>query len=161
MKISFDEFARTLRNATENSVALYRSESSYPKPNAQANLSGRTHYVEDSTLKYFGSRVLSSRVLCEGAFFMIVESVATDYNKTRRGFRFVVFDIFGNTIERANLDEAYKTRNQAEKAFSKWYGAFDVESYYTGVLAERSARLSREAAALKTGADILAAAVSN
>ena len=158
MKMTFNEFTKTLRNATNGAVALYSFQSSYPKPNAQQNLAGRTHYVDDSTLKYFSSRVLSSRVLCDGALFMLIESVATDYNKTRRGFRFVVFDIFGNTVERANLEDTCRTRAGAEKAFSKWFGSFDVESYYAGVLAERSARLSREAAALKTGADILAAA---
>ncbi len=35
---------------------LYRSESNNPKWNAQSNLSGRTHYVDEDTLRWHKSR---------------------------------------------------------------------------------------------------------
>ena len=37
-------------------VELFKDRSAVPKWDAQQNLQGRTHYVEDSTLKYFGAR---------------------------------------------------------------------------------------------------------
>jgi hypothetical protein len=161
MQRSFSDFRKILENATDNRVSLYREHSSYPKPNAQDNLVGRTHYADDSTLAYFSARILSARSYCDGALFIIIESTALDYQKTRRGFRFVAFDIFGNTIERAGLDDAFKTRAQAEKARDKWYGGFDIESYYLEKMQERAKRLERETAALWDGVAMLSTVTEN
>ena len=95
---------------------LYRDESSTPKWNAQRNLSGRTHYVDDDTLRFHKSRVLSTHVTDNGLLFSLVESIALDMHNTQRGFRFVIFNVFGDSIERASLDEAFKTRKAATKA---------------------------------------------
>lgn len=152
MKTDFATFTKILRDATNNSVVLYADRSSYPVPNAQENLSGRTHYVDSDTLKCFGARILSARPYMGGAFFVIVESSAKNYQKTQRGFRAVMFDIFGNTVYRPDIDGMHSTRAAAEKAFSKWYGEFDAETYYRDVLRERAARLQREAEAAFEGA---------
>lgn len=104
---------------------LYREESSYPKPNAQRNLSGRTHYVDDDTLRYHKSRILSTHVCDGGLLFALVESCAMDMNNTKRGVRYVIFDVFGNTIERPKLDECYRTRQQATKAMWRVLNGLD------------------------------------
>lgn len=156
MRLSYAELNKILDDATGNSGALYRDESSYPLPRAQRALQGRTHYVDSDTLRFHHSRVLGSRVLMDGAFFVITESCALDYRNTKRGFRVVVFDIFGRTVLRDKLDDAWRTRAQAEKHFSHWLEAFDAESYYRVALAERSDRLMREATAMAKGSQALA-----
>jgi hypothetical protein len=95
---------------------LYRDESSYAKINAQRNLSGRTHYVDDSTLRFHKSKVLRARVHDNGLLFSVVTSDALDMNGTKRGFRYAIFDIFGNVIARPELADAFKTSEQASKA---------------------------------------------
>lgn len=95
---------------------LYRNQSSNPKTNAQLNLMGRTHYVDDATLKWHKSRVLSSRAVDDGLLFAIITSDALDMNNTRRGYRYVIFDVFGNTVARPDLEHAFRTAQQAGKA---------------------------------------------
>jgi hypothetical protein len=95
---------------------LYRCESSNAKWNAQRNLSGRTHYVDDDTLRFHKSRVLQSGTSDQGLIFWLVESVALVMDGSKRGFRFVLFDIFGNTIERPSLEDSYRTAEQARRA---------------------------------------------
>jgi len=95
---------------------LYRNHSSYPKPQAQMNLAGRTHYVDDGTLRFHHSRVLSAHVLYEGLLFSIVTSDAADMHNTKRVFRYVVFDVFGTVISRVKIDEGWSTRKAATNA---------------------------------------------
>ena len=78
-----------------NSVSLYNNKSSYPLNNAQLNLEGRTHYATDSSLKYFGARINSAHETASGLLFYIIESSFLDFAKTKRGFRYTIFDIFG------------------------------------------------------------------
>ena len=70
------------------------------KQNAQQNLRGKTHYVDDETLRYHHARILGARAICDGLFFKIIESVSLDMRNTRRSFRVVVFDLFGAVVER-------------------------------------------------------------
>ena len=95
---------------------LYENKSSNAKRNAQSNLMGRTHYVDDDSLRFHKARILSARHTDGGLLFAIVESTSADYKNTRRGFRFVIFDIDGTVIERANLDGMYSTSKSATKA---------------------------------------------
>lgn len=99
---------------------LYRDESSNPKWNAQRNLIGRTHYVDDETLRFHKSRVLSAHVVDNGLLFAIVTSDAMDMHNTKRGFRYVVFDLFGMVISRNKIEDAYKSREAATKAMWAW-----------------------------------------
>lgn len=95
---------------------LYRDESSNPKWNAQRNLSGRTHYVDDDTLRFHHARILRTHITDDGLLFALIESVALDPNNHTRGFRHVIFDVFGNTISRSALHDCVSTRKAAEKA---------------------------------------------
>ena len=97
-------------------TTFYKMELSNPKLNAQRNLCGRTHYVDDDTLRWHKSRVLSSGISDNGMLFWIVTSDALDMNNSRRGYRYVVFDIFGHVLSRVDLEHAFKRREQATKA---------------------------------------------
>lgn len=142
--------AQSLRNA---SVALFDSHSYDAKRNAQLNLQGRTHYVDDDTLRYFAARVLSSARMMSGTFFRITESSAKNWEKTERGVRVVLFDVFGETVYRPDHDGMHRTRQQAEKAFEQWLGAFDPFAYYREKLESRAGVLIKEAARMQAAAN--------
>jgi len=121
---------------------LYSNESSNPKFNAQRNLSGRTHYVDDDTLKFHRSRVLSSRCTDGGLLFAIVTSDGLNYENTRRGYRFAIFDVFGTILERPTLYEAYRTSAQATKAM--WAVLNTIDAKAVTMAGIENARLSLE-----------------
>lgn len=106
---------------------LYERKGSSPKFNAQRNLAGRTHYVDDDTLRFHKSRVISARAVDNGLLFAIVTSDAIDYQNTRRGFRFVIFDLFGKIIGRTELEKSFRTSAQAEKAMWAEINAMDAD----------------------------------
>jgi hypothetical protein len=95
---------------------LYRQESSDPKHNAQRNLAGRTHYVDDDTLRFHKARVISSGTSDRGLLFWLIESVAIYPDNSKRGFRYVIFDLFGTVLDRPNLEHAFRTSEQTRKA---------------------------------------------
>ena len=107
-------------------VDLFRNESSDAKANAQRNLSGRTHYVDDDTLRYFRARILSTRVVDDGLLFAMVESASGDMNHTTRIFRYVIFDIFGTVIERPDIEASWKSSPPVEKAMWRALNAIDA-----------------------------------
>ena len=140
---------QTLANLLDQSgVRLYRHESTNAASNAQQNLQGRTHYADPETLRWHKARILSSREIMSGNAFMIVESVSLDWDNTKRGYRFAVFDVFGTVIERADLEHTWKTSDGARKAFWKWLETFDLFTYYADALQARAARLDKESARL-------------
>lgn len=94
-------------------MKLYTEHSSNPKYNAQYNLEGRTHYVDDDTLKFHKSRIISTHIVDDGLLFVLIESYQVDYEGTSRAFRPVVFDVFGGVVERPILEAGYKTSKQA------------------------------------------------
>ena len=107
------------------------------KYNAQRNLQGRSHYATNETLRFHHARILNSNAILDGLFFKIVESVALDMHNTERGFRVVVFDLFGNTVERKNLDQSFKTKKAAQKDYSINF-QINVALYYHKVLVEKA-----------------------
>lgn len=107
---------------------LYSNQTSDPKRNAQRNLQGRTHYVDDDTLRFHKSRVLSARPAYNGLVFAIVTSDALDMNNTKRGFRFVIFDVFGTVLERTSIEGAYPTSTRATKEMWSALNAIDAKA---------------------------------
>jgi len=132
-------------------VQPFRHESSDPKHNAQRNLNGKTHYVDDDTLRWHKSRVLSALELHGGLLFRIVCSDALDMHNTKRGFRAVVFDVFGTTIDRPTLEEATATKHAAINASERQ--SIDLVNHYQKAIAselhhrEQSTNELREALA--------------
>jgi hypothetical protein len=104
---------------------------------AQLNLDGRTHYVDDSTLRYFHSRVIYAGDHCHGLIYAIVESIALDHQNRSRGFRFVIFDVFGTVIERASIDDSYRTGAAARKAMYAALDTLDVMKHYRDAIASK------------------------
>jgi hypothetical protein len=115
-----------------------------PKLVAQYNLQGRTHYVDDSTLKFHHSRVIDYGVHFGGLMFSIIESCALDMNNTKRGVRFVVFDIAGGVVERASLDDTFKTSAAAKKALRKFIATIDARALTIAALEQANKSLARE-----------------
>lgn len=104
-------------------MQLYSNQASDPLSNAQRNLIGRTHYVDPDTLRYRKSRILSARATDKGLLFAIVTSDALDMNNSKRGYRFVIFDLFGTVIARTELEHAFSKSSVAEKAM---WGALNL-----------------------------------
>lgn len=108
-------------------MELYSDKNCYHgKGNAQANLIGRTHYVDEDALRWHKSRIVYAYHHADGLLFSIVESVAADMHNTKRGFRYVIFDVFGNIIDRADLEHLWRTSAAAKKAMYKALDAIDA-----------------------------------
>lgn len=129
-------------------VKLFTHESGDPKYNAQQNLSGRTHYVDDDTLRWHKSRVLSSGIIGNawGLLFSITTSDALDMHNTSRGFRCVVFDVFGTAVYRPDLDSTYCTSKAAQKARNE--AEFDLVAHYRQAIESKLYYAEQEAASL-------------
>ena len=110
-------------------VDLFRNESRDAKTNAQRNLMGRTHYVDDDTLRFHKSRVISTRCTDGGLLFAIVTSDALDWHNTKRGFRYVIFDVFGKVLARPDLKESFRTSEKCEAAMWKALEAIDAKAH--------------------------------
>ena len=121
------------------------------KHEAQEALRGRTHYVDDSTLKYFHARITAARPIMEGLFFEIMESSSLDMRNTARGFRVVVFDVFGETVYRPALDDMKATSTAARKAYDKHFSIY-AAAHYADKLKAKADRLTREASELTQAA---------
>ncbi len=123
---------------------LYRNESSNAKTNAQRNLCGRTHYVDDDTLRWHKSRVLSTRCVDGGLLFAIITSDALDMNNTRRGFRYVIFDVFGDTLARPDLKQAFLTSAKAEEAMWAELNKIDAPAVTLAAIERSEAYYAKE-----------------
>jgi hypothetical protein len=133
----------------------FRQEQSDPKYNAQRNLNGKTHYVDDDTLRFHKSRVLSSYHLRGGLLFRIITSDALDMHNAKRGFRAVVFDVFGTTIYRPKLEDATKTRDAAFNASER--ETIDLLAHYREAIAGELKRREDSAKELREAAELIAA----
>ena len=147
--------AMTIANAMH--AAIYTERRNQATENAQENLAGRTHYADPLTLRYHKSRILSGRALSCGAFFLIIESCALDYENTRRGFRAVLFNLLGETVYRPKLEECRRTREQASADFWAWFNQFDELGHYRDAMNTRADRHAREIVELQAAAAELAA----
>ena len=144
------EKTTTLLIADALRLTIYQERRNHPADNAQENLMGRTHYVDPGTLRFHKSRIVSARPIMAGAFFLIIESCALDYENTRRGFRAVLFDLAGDTVYHPKLEECRRTREQASRDFDKWLGTFDPLAHYRTEMLERADRLFRQGIDLRS-----------
>jgi len=123
---------------------LYKNEWTNPKANAQENLDGRTYYVEPSTLRYFNSRIVSALPVSNGAFYKVIESLSLNHNNTKRGFRAVLFDIFGTVVYRPDLEECFTSKEKADKGFYWWFETFNEYEHYQQAIDGKLKRLENE-----------------
>ena len=131
---------------------LFTEHSSDPTRNAQRNLGNRTHYVDPATLKYHKSRIRGASPVLEGAFFRIMESVATVYDGSKRGFRVVLFDLCGATVYRPDLDECNRTADGAMTDYWAWLAKFNPTAYYRETIITRTLSLTAQVAQLRDAA---------
>ena len=117
--------------------------------NAQQNLRERTHYVDDDSLRFHKSRILQTHVTDDGLLFALLESVALDWDNTRRGFRYVVFNIFGDVISRVSLEDCSATREAARKAMWRYLNTVDAKAETLAALAQHHAQADRDFAELR------------
>jgi hypothetical protein len=139
---------QTLAKLIQDTTRARLYESRYfsnPLHYAQDQLQGKTHYVDDSTLRFFHARVIGAHHDADGLLFWIVESSAKDSDNTARGFRFVVFDIFGEVVCRVGLSDMVKTSDKARALYREWLESFDLEAHYREALETRAKRLETEA----------------
>lgn len=143
-----EKLARDIAHAFQ--VGRFERSGYDPKAIAQRALQGRTHYVDDDTLRFFHSRINSVRIECEGLLFLLVESVASDFRNTSRGFRFVAFDVTGTVVnDRYNSDTLLNTSAKAWKACEEWLAGFDPVEHYRGAIRDAVSALERQAESLK------------
>lgn len=123
---------------------LYRDRYSNAKDNAQDNLGGRTHYVDDGTLRFFHARVLAAEVFADGLLFGIIESHSLDMRNTAREFRGVLFDVFGDTVYCPGLGEGSGTSKQARKALIAAVAGFDAKGHTATATEQHRVRYAKE-----------------
>lgn len=99
-----------------------------PLYNAQYNLSGRTHYVDDGSLRFHKSRILACHVTDDGLLLALLESVSLDWDNSRRGFRGVVFDTFGHVVSTVELERCFSTRKAATKDMWERLNGLDAKA---------------------------------
>lgn len=132
-------------------INLYTDQYSDPKTNAQRNLSGRTHYVDDNTLRYHKSRILETYITDGGLLFAIIESCSSDFENRSRVFRPVIFDVFGNVVDRPQLSDGYKTRKQAVSAMWDSLNALDAIKLTEAAIERYMSNCAREVEYLRDG----------
>jgi hypothetical protein len=146
MTVSMPQLADKLHRMGFSRFEDYSGNSKYT---AQRNLDGRTHYCDDSTLRYFHARITGCAPSHDGLILRVTESVSTDSFNKKRGFRCVAFDVFGEAIYRPELEQCVSTSAQAQAAYNAWRNAFDLAAHYRTALSARAKRLDREAAELR------------
>jgi hypothetical protein len=113
------------------------------RSNAQRNLSGRCHYADDGTLRYFKASILNSGHSPDGLVFWIVESVNSRPDHGGRNKRFVAFDLWGTVLTRDDHETGegwHRTSADAYKAGEAWMAGFDAAAHTVDTLAARAKR---------------------
>ena len=101
--------------------------------------------ADDDTLRFFHANINSAHVADHGLIFAIVESLAADYSNSRRGFRFVAFDLFGTVLnDRDSAENLASKSDKATKDMWAFLNSFDALAHYKTAMLERAARLRRE-----------------
>lgn len=141
-KIENNDLAKIISNLN---LGLFNHKSSDAKYNAQQNLAGRSYFATDETLRFFGSRISRASESCSGLLFYVIESSYLDINKTKRGFRYAIFDLFGNEVGRQSLDEAMTTSDKALKAMYDKLNTINVAEHYAEALRSQVSQAERKA----------------
>ncbi len=130
---------------------LYKTHNEYNdyQARAQAELKGRTHYVDPDTLRFFRSRVLYASAFQQGTLFGIVQSVSLTVDHTKRGFRHVIFGVDGTTHVRPGLEECVSSKRKALADLHSASGKLDGKALAGEACKEHVARAKREAKYLR------------
>ena len=129
---------------------FYQERYSDPRVNAQDNLSGRTHYADDATLRYHKARILEAFVSHSGLAFALIETVALDPDNRSRGYRPVVFDVFGTVVnDRAKFEDCHKGKPAAVKDLCEFLAGFDAKAHTLAAIDREEKQHIRECADMR------------
>ena len=120
---------------------------------AQRQLDGLTHYVDEGTLRFHKSKITAACPVRDGHLFLLVTSDALDWNNTRRGFRFALFDTSGHVVDLTFIENAHTSTKKALEAGMEAADAADLKAIY----AEMKERAERAHAYHMQNIDKLAA----
>jgi uncharacterized iron-regulated protein len=76
-----------------------------------------------------------------------------DMRNTKRGHRVVLFDVFGDTIWRPELEQATPTAKQAEKLFESV--EIDLVKHYGDVISSKLSHVRANASQLENALDLI------
>jgi hypothetical protein len=127
-------------------VRPFRQESCYSLNDAQRNLQGRTHYVDNDTLKGFRARVLNAHLSHDGLVYWIIESVGNKPFDGKANKRFAAFDVFGDVV--SDREQWHTTSKAADKERKAFLESFNAEKHTESRLLERAKRDAENAQAV-------------
>ena len=125
---------------------LYRDcGHNYLADHAESQLSGRSHYYDADTRRYFGARVNGLTVERGGLLLCTVESVSPPGSSRRH--RAVVFDLAGSVIYRS-LDDVkdshgFTTGKVAQADLVRWLDAYHDEATEAARVLEQETKAAR------------------
>jgi hypothetical protein len=97
-------------------TSKYEEYSCNARYNAQHNLRGRSHFVDEDTLRYFRGRVLNAYDSANGRLFVVVHSQIENYDNTNRVYSYAIFDLAGSVVAgRLPHKTAAKARKECEE----------------------------------------------
>jgi hypothetical protein len=109
-----------------SALGFYRFEckSSYHDDDAERNLSGKTHYVDPDTMRFFSAKTLCA-THCLNLFYIIEQSQAEGFHGGRVR-KVTVFNIFGTVVEQS---EETKSATESKKTFRAYREKYSSARY--------------------------------
>lgn len=123
-------------------TSKYEQHSYNPRYNAQHNLRGRSHFVDDDTLRYFRGRVLSAYDKADGRLFVVVHSQASGFNDATRVYSYAIFDLAGSVI--AGQAKHYKSAATARKHCADMLALLDADQITLDALSYLEGRFAND-----------------
>tara|TARA_R110002012_G_scaffold315040_1_gene528329 strand:+ start:1335 stop:1760 length:426 start_codon:yes stop_codon:yes gene_type:complete len=123
-------------------VEKYSQHSYNARYNAQHNLRGRSHFVDDATLRYFSGRVLSAYDSADGRLFVVVHSQATSLNDATRVYSYAIFDLAGSVINEHT--KHYKSAATARKHCAAMLALLDADRITLDALSYLEGRFAND-----------------
>lgn len=123
-------------------VEKYSQHSYNARYNAQHNLRGRSHFVDEDTLRYFRGRVLNAYASADGRLFVVVHSQRENYDNTNRIFSYAIFDLAGCVV--AGRVQSYKTATKARKHCAEMLALLDADQLTLDALSYLEGRFAND-----------------
>ena len=131
-------------------VEKYSQHSYNPRYNAQHNLRGRTHFVDDATLRHFSGRVLSAYDSADGRLFVVVHSQRENWDNPDRVYSYAIFDLAGCVVSgrarraRSARLQSYKTAAKARKECAEMLALLDADQITLDALSHLEGRFAND-----------------
>jgi len=126
-------------------VTTYSCKSCDAKRDAQQNLEGKSHFVDESTLRYFKARVNNCwipEVFGDCLLLAVAHSDGSKPVDPHFNKRVSVFDAFGTTIYQTEWNT---TTRHATDEFDTWLKTFDTYAHYKETILATVKRMREEA----------------